>query len=87
MSLGHDAIQDRICETAAQEHESLTNKHYNKMTDLQKTETGLSTGGGFLPPQYKTPDRGKQFMKLEPGDNEIRVLSAPLYRLHYFYRR
>lgn len=34
--------------------------------------------GEFLPPAYQVPDKSRQFMKLTPGDNLIRVLSAPL---------
>lgn len=32
----------------------------------------------FLPGEYKVPDKSKQFMKLKPGDNIIRILSSPL---------
>ena len=35
-------------------------------------------GQSFLPEGYTVPDKAKQFMKLEQGDNLIRVLSAPL---------
>ena len=41
-------------------------------------ETGLKKRGDFLPPAYQVPDKAKQFMKLKPGDNVIRILSAPL---------
>lgn len=42
----------------------------------QKTE--LQTKNDFLPGAYQVPDKSRQFMKLEPGDNIIRILSAPL---------
>lgn len=38
----------------------------------------LAKSGEFLPAGYKVPDKSKQFMKLTPGDNVIRVLSAPM---------
>ncbi|MDY3521346.1 hypothetical protein PG614_02530 [Riemerella anatipestifer] len=44
---------------------------------LQKTSN-------FLPQNYQLPDKTKQFMKIEPGDNVIRVLSAPLMGWVYF---
>lgn len=34
--------------------------------------------GEFLPKEYQVPDKTKQFMKLAPGDNLIRVLSPPM---------
>jgi len=34
--------------------------------------------GSFLPEAYQVPDKTRQFMKLTPGDNLIRVLSSPL---------
>ena len=40
--------------------------------------TELAKQGQFLPPNYKTPDNASQFMKLEPGDNTVRILSQPL---------
>ncbi len=41
-------------------------------------ETEIIKKESFLPDNYQVPDKAKQFMKLTPGDNLIRVLSAPL---------
>ncbi|WP_430811297.1 MULTISPECIES: hypothetical protein [unclassified Carboxylicivirga] len=41
------------------------------MTEIEKR-------GSFLPEAYQVPDKTRQFMKLTPGDNVIRVLSAPM---------
>ncbi len=38
----------------------------------------IENRGSFLPEAYQVPDKTRQFMKLTPGDNLIRVLSAPL---------
>lgn len=32
----------------------------------------------FLPGSYKVPDKSRQFLKLEIGDNKIRILTAPV---------
>ncbi|EKT4545548.1 hypothetical protein AAIP58_000068 [Flavobacterium psychrophilum] len=40
--------------------------------------TELSTTSTFLPPSYKMPDKSKQFMKFEQGDNVIRFLTSPI---------
>lgn len=40
--------------------------------------TEITNRGDFLPQGYKVPDKSKQFMKLVPGDNVIRILSSPL---------
>lgn len=47
-----------------------------KETDLQTTS--------LLPDNYKVPDKKKQFMKLQPGDNPIRILAPPLIGYVYF---
>lgn len=38
----------------------------------------------FLPDGYLLPDKSRQFMKLEPGDNPIRILSGPLVGYVFF---
>ncbi|MBK3516681.1 hypothetical protein [Carboxylicivirga marina] len=40
--------------------------------------TDIAKRGEFLPETYQVPDKNRQFMKLTPGDNNIRILSAPL---------
>ncbi len=42
------------------------------------------TKGSFLPETYQVPDKAKQFMKLTPGDNLLRILSAPLLGWVFF---
>lgn len=44
----------------------------------------LTTKGSFLPEAYQVPDKTKQFMKLEVGDNHFRILSAPLLGWVFF---
>jgi len=43
----------------------------------QKQETGLAKGD-FLEKGYQLPDKSKQFLKIDQGDNVIRFLSNPL---------
>lgn len=45
---------------------------------VQTQEKYLSTKNSFLPKGYQVPDKSKQFMKLSPGDNVVRVLSSPM---------
>jgi hypothetical protein len=44
----------------------------------------LATRGTFLPENYQVPDKAKQFMKLEVGDNHFRILSSPLLGWVFF---
>ncbi|MCB0375569.1 MAG: hypothetical protein KDD04_06590, partial [Sinomicrobium sp.] len=55
------------------------------------TQVSVSAGSGketgihpFLPQGYALPDRSKQFMKLEPGDNPVRILSGPVVGYVFF---
>ncbi|CAL2084860.1 hypothetical protein [Tenacibaculum sp. 190524A02b] len=47
-------------------------------------ENQLTNQKNFLPGDYRLPDKSKQFMKLEVGDNLIRVLSNPLLGYVFF---
>lgn len=38
----------------------------------------------FLPINYKVPDKSRQFKKLTPGDNRMRILSEPLLGWIFF---
>ena len=44
----------------------------------------IKKNGSFLPDNYQVPDKAKQFMKLEVGDNPFRILSAPLLGWVFF---
>ncbi len=48
------------------------------MSNVNTTNSALSTSNAFFPSDYVVPDKSKQFMKLTPGDNIIRILSSPL---------
>lgn len=40
--------------------------------------SNLTTNESFLPENYTLPDKSKQFMKIEQGDNVVRFLSSPI---------
>lgn len=54
------------------------------VTNLKTTTTGQPGNPDFLPESYVLPDRTKQFMRIEPGDNVIRILSGPLVGYVFF---
>ncbi|MEM9686676.1 MAG: hypothetical protein AAF934_07115 [Bacteroidota bacterium] len=53
-------------------------------TQLNIADMAQLDSSGFLPEAYVLPDRTRQFMKIEPGDNVIRILSGPLVGYVFF---
>ncbi|WP_407265211.1 hypothetical protein [Tenacibaculum maritimum] len=49
-----------------------------------KNSVAELTKGSFLPNNYQLPDKSKQFMKIEVGDNIVRFLSNPLIGWVFF---
>ena len=50
---------------------------------IQKSTT-LRGVNSFLPDSYIVPDKSKQFLKLSPGENKLRILSSPLLGFVFF---